>query len=139
MVLDTSGSMSDSMLGQALAEVTGVLRALGVGRRQLKLLCCDAQAYEVQRVRNIGDVALVGGGGTDMGAGLGAALALKPRPDLVIVLTDGFTPWPPAPPAGPRVIVGLMDLGGRVPPWAESVAIGAATRDVAPRRPLPPR
>lgn len=139
MVLDTSGSMSDAMLGQALAEVTGVLRALGVGRRQLKLLCCDAQTYEVQRVRKASDVVLVGGGGTDMGAGLGAALALKPRPDLVLVLTDGFTPWPPAPPVGPRVIVGLMDPGGQVPPWAESVGIGTAFPEVAGRRPLPPR
>ncbi|MBO0887014.1 MAG: hypothetical protein J2O38_06415 [Acidimicrobiales bacterium] len=138
MVLDTSGSMSDSMLGQALSEVSGVLRALGVGRRQLKVLCCDAQAYEVQKVRNLGDVALVGGGGTDMGAGLGAAVALKPRPDLVIVLTDGFTPWPAAPPVGVRVIVGLMDPAGRVPPWADSVGIGAAFREEARRGPPPP-
>lgn len=139
MILDTSGSMSDAMLAQSLAEVTGVLRALGVGRRQLKVLCCDAQAYEAQKVRSIGDVALVGGGGTDMGAGLGAAVALKPRPDLVVVLTDGFTPWPPAAPAGMRVIVGLMDPAGHVPPWAESIGIGAALLDTGPGGPVPPR
>jgi len=45
MVLDTSGSMSDSMLGQSLAEVGGVLRSLGNRRRNLKIVCCDAKAF----------------------------------------------------------------------------------------------
>ena len=44
------------------------------------------------------DVELLGGGGTDMGAGLAKAAELRPRPDLIIVLTDGYTPWPSAPP-----------------------------------------
>lgn len=123
MVLDTSGSMSDGMLGQALAEVSGVLRGLGVGRQHLRVVCCDADAYEAQRVLDAREVRLVGGGGTDMGAGLAAAAGLKPRPDLVIVLTDGHTPWPATSPPGTRVIVGLMDPHGTVPDWAATVAI----------------
>jgi hypothetical protein len=39
------------------------------------------------------------------------------------VLTDGHTPWPPAPPSGSRVIVGLMDPNGNVPDWAKAVTI----------------
>jgi predicted metal-dependent peptidase len=123
MVLDTSGSMSDAMLGQALAEVGGVLRGLGVGRQRLRVVCCDAQAYAAQRVIDAADVRLLGGGGTDMGAGLAAVAALKPRPDLVIVLTDGHTPWPSAPPPGVRVVVGLMGPPGRTPDWATTVEI----------------
>jgi predicted metal-dependent peptidase len=126
LVIDTSGSMSDSMLSQALAEVTGVLRSLGVARRNLRVIACDAQAYAAQRVRDVRTVTLAGGGGTDMGAGLDAAAALRPRPDLIIVLTDGYTPWRPAPPHGIRVVVGLMDRGGRTPDWAETVLIGDA-------------
>jgi predicted metal-dependent peptidase len=126
LVLDTSGSMSDQMLGQALAEVGGVLRGLGVGRRHLSVVCCDATAYEAQRVLEAREVRLLGGGGTDMGAGLDAATALKPRPDLVVVLTDGHTPWPSAAPKGVRVIVGLMDSAGRVPEWATAIAIEPA-------------
>lgn len=126
LVIDTSGSMSDAMLGQALAEVTGVLRSLGVARRNLRVIACDARAYEAQRVRDLGAIRLEGGGGTDMGAGLDAAAALKPRPDLIIVLTDGYTPWRPAPPARVRVVVGLMDRGGNTPDWAETVLIGDA-------------
>lgn len=123
MVLDTSGSMSDQMLGQALAEVSGVLRGLGVGRRRLRVVCCDATAYQAQRVLNAREVCLLGGGDTDMRAGLEAASALKPHPDLVIVLTDGHTPWPQAAPGGGRVIVGLMDPAGTVPEWATAVMV----------------
>ena len=124
LVIDTSGSMSDSMLGQALGEVTGVLRSLGVARRNLRVIACDAQAYQAQRVRKLDAVRLEGGGGTDMGAGLDAAAALRPRPDLIIVLTDGYTPWRSAPPPGIRVVVGLMDRHGQTPDWAETVLVG---------------
>ena len=126
VVLDTSGSMSDTMLGQALAEVGGVLKGLGVGRRRLRVLCCDASAYEAQRVLDAAEVRLLGGGGTDMGAGLAAATALRPRPDLVIVLTDGHTPWPAAAPPGVRVVCGLLDAAGTVPDWARSVLVDLA-------------
>jgi len=123
MVVDTSGSMSDQMLAQALGEIGGVLKSVGVARRNLQVISCDAKAYEAQRVLDPGQVRLLGGGGTDMGAGLAAATRLRPRPDLVIVLTDGHTPWPPAPPARTRVVVGLMDPTGRTPEWATAVDI----------------
>jgi Putative metallopeptidase domain/VWA-like domain (DUF2201) len=126
LVIDTSGSMSDQMLGQALAEVTGVLRSLGVARRNLRVIACDAQAYQAQSVRDLGAIRLEGGGGTDMGVGLDAATSLRPRPDLIIVLTDGFTPWRAAPPPGIRVVVGLMDRRGTTPEWAETVHVGDA-------------
>jgi predicted metal-dependent peptidase len=124
MVLDTSGSMDDHMLAQSLAEVQGVLRGLGVGRRHLNIVCCDAMAFEAQKVMQAQDVQLLGGGGTDMGAGLTKAADIRPRPDLIVVLTDGFTPWPAEPPRGIRVIVGLMDPNGSVPEWARAIAIG---------------
>jgi predicted metal-dependent peptidase len=125
MVLDTSGSMSDGMLAQALGEVGGVLRSLGLGRRNLRVICCDAQAYGHQRVLDAREVKLLGGGGTDMGAGLTAAADLRPRPDLCIVLTDGHTPWPQRAPDRMRVVVGLMDAGGHTPDWATTVLVDA--------------
>jgi predicted metal-dependent peptidase len=123
MVLDTSGSMSDDMLAQALGEVSGVLRSLGLGRRNLRVICCDAKAYGQQRILDARDVRLLGGGGTDMGAGLAAAAEMRPRPDLAIVLTDGHTPWPRRAPDGIRVVVGLMDADGRTPEWATTVLV----------------
>jgi predicted metal-dependent peptidase len=126
VVIDTSGSMSDQMLAQALGEVSGVLRSLGIGRRNLSVVCCDAAAYEAQRVLDARDLRLLGGGGTDMCAGIAAACELRPRPDLVVVLTDGRTPWPSTEPRGTRVVVGLMDPRGSVPSWATKIVIQPA-------------
>ena len=62
LVIDTSGSMSDTMLGQALGEVAGVLRSLGVARRNLRVIACDARAYRAQQVRDLGAIRLGGRG-----------------------------------------------------------------------------
>jgi predicted metal-dependent peptidase len=113
-----------------LGEVSGLLASLGVARERLHVVCCDAMAFEAQRVLDAREVRLLGGGGTDMRAGLAATADLRPRPDLVVVLTDGHTPWPAAPPRRAKVVVGLMDQTGSVPDWAVSVPVGdsAVTR-----------
>jgi predicted metal-dependent peptidase len=120
--------MSDGMLAQALGEVGGVLRSVGVARRDLRVICCDAQAYEAQAVRELGRVELPGGGGTDMRRGIQAAADLRPAPNLIVVLTDGLTPWPSAPPERTQVVVGLMDETGSTPSWADVVLVGEAKR-----------
>lgn len=122
IIVDTSGSITETMLGQALAEVTGVLRAVGAGRRLVKVISCDARAYRPQTLSRVSDLRLGGGGGTDLRAGFAAALATHPTPDLIIVITDGRTPWPDRPPRT-RVIVGLLDATGQAPSWAETVLI----------------
>jgi predicted metal-dependent peptidase len=123
VVCDTSGSMSDDLLAMALAEVEGLLRALGLARR-LRVLACDAAAGPAQRVTSARQVELTGGGGTNMGAGIAAAYALRPRPALTVVLTDGYTPWPSVPPKGMRVVAGLLgDDAPDAPGWARSVRV----------------
>jgi predicted metal-dependent peptidase len=123
VVCDTSGSMNAGLLAMVLAEVDGLLQTLGLAR-QVRVLACDTAVGPAQRVSSARQVQLVGGGGTNMGAGLLAASALRPRPAVTVVLTDGYTPWPPAPPKGMRVVVGL--LGPRAPaapPWARAVRV----------------
>jgi predicted metal-dependent peptidase len=123
VVCDTSGSMSEDLLSMALAEVEGLLRALGLAR-QLRVLACDAAAGPARRVSSARQVQLTGGGGTDMGAGIAAAYALRPRPALTVVLTDGHTPWPAVPPKGMRVVAGLLgDDAPEAPTWARSVRV----------------
>jgi predicted metal-dependent peptidase len=126
IVCDTSASMSEELLGRSLAEVEGILASVGA-RRGVRVLACDAAVQSVQRVARPAQLALVGGGGTDMGEGIRAALALRPRPGVVIVLTDGFTPWPGEPPRGATVVVGLLDQGKQrelpVPAWSRPVRI----------------
>jgi predicted metal-dependent peptidase len=73
VVIDTSASIDEAMLGRVLGEVAGLLSGLGVGRSDLRVICCDARAYRAQRVFDARDVRLVGGGGTDVGAGIRAA------------------------------------------------------------------
>ncbi len=133
VVCDTSASMTGSALGAVLAEVDGLLRRAGV--RTVRVLAIDAAVGWVGRVSTARQVELVGGGGTDMGAGIAAALAGRPRPDVVVVLTDGDTDWPDAPPPA-RVVVALVgreaaDGGWRrgsappVPEWARLVRVDA--------------
>ncbi len=119
VVVDTSGSIADRELAQILGEVKGILNAVG---GPVHVLAVDAAVHSVKRVFRPDQVELVGGGGTDMGAGIRAAADLKPRPNVVIVLTDGYTPWPKKPPEGMKVVVGLLD-DTPPPQWAKSVRI----------------
>jgi predicted metal-dependent peptidase len=123
VVCDTSGSMTGDLLAMALAEVEGLLRALGLAR-QLRVLACDTAVGPAQRVSSARQVQLIGGGGTDMRAGIAAAAALRPRPAVTVVLTDGYTPWPAEQPKGMRVVVGLIGPRARdAPPWARAVRV----------------
>lgn len=127
VVVDTSGSMNEELLGRALSEVDGILRTLGLAQRRLPVLACDAAVHAAQRVTAARQVELRGGGGTSMGEGIDAARRLKPRPSVVVVLTDGYTPWPHAAPRGLRVVIGLLrHQSPRPPDWARVVRIEAA-------------
>lgn len=121
VVVDTSGSVDDGLLAQALGEVDGVLRSLAVGDGQVTVLAVDAAVQAVSTVRAARGVRLGGGGGTDMELGIRAALETRPRPDLVVLLTDGETGWPHQPTPVPLVAVILGRLRAELPPtphWA---------------------
>jgi predicted metal-dependent peptidase len=123
VVCDTSGSMTDDLLAAALAEVEGILSALGLAR-QVRVIACDAAVGPAQRVSSARQVQLAGGGGTDMGVGIAAAYELRPRPALAVVLTDGYTPWPAQPPKGMRVIAGLLgDAARDAPDWVRAIHV----------------
>lgn len=128
IVCDTSGSMHERLLARALGEIEAVLTRAGLRGRQVRVLAVDAAVQTVRRVSRAQQVDLAGGGGTDMGEGIAAAAAMRPRPSVIIVLTDGFTPWPAQPPPGIRVIVGLLAEGRRSdqwepPDWARTITI----------------
>jgi predicted metal-dependent peptidase len=121
VVLDTSGSISNEQLGQALSELKGVLRAVP----SVRVLCVDAAVHSVQKVFSPKNFKVEGGGGTDMGKGIEAAMQLNPKPSVIIVLTDGYTPWPTEPPPA-KVIIGLIGKNANdqnVPGWAKKVRI----------------
>jgi predicted metal-dependent peptidase len=108
VVVDTSASVDDGLLAQALGEVDGAIAALGVAGGDVRVLACDAAVYSVARLRRACDARLGGGGGTDLRVGVEVAAALRPRPDVLVVLTDGWTPWPEQPPTGMAVVAGML-------------------------------
>ncbi|MFK7937016.1 MAG: VWA-like domain-containing protein [Saprospiraceae bacterium] len=129
VVVDTSGSMSAQQLGQAMAEVSQVLKTFQI---PVTIIPCDVRAYEPIRL-NVSDNVfsiqqMTGGGGTDMRVGIAAALQLKPAPDSILVLTDGFTPYPAKRYKTP-VIFGILSFGDSVkslppnPPFGKDVVI----------------
>jgi predicted metal-dependent peptidase len=125
VVVDTSASMDDGLLAQALGEVDGAIRGLGVPGSSVTVLACDAAVHTVATVRQGRDVRLAGGGGTDLQVGLAAASAARPRPDVAVVLTDGWTPWPPQPPTGLATVVAVLRRDDApappTPAWATRV------------------
>jgi predicted metal-dependent peptidase len=128
VVIDTSGSMADEQLAAAMAEVTGVLRAVGIGGNRVTVLACDAAVQAARSVGSVSEVTLIGGGGTDMRAGITAAMAGPMPPNFVVVLTDGLTPWPEQAPGQTRVIAGLIgdSSPAQPPPWITTVRIPAS-------------
>jgi predicted metal-dependent peptidase len=96
IIIDTSGSVQDKEITEFLSEVDGIASANGIAQG-ITVIPCDAQVGEIQKIRSISgiaDIKLSGGGGTDLRVGIAVAESLKPQPKIVIVLTDGYTPWP---------------------------------------------
>lgn len=91
LVLDASGSMDGAPVQRACDEALSISALQG----RAELLVADTQVNSHQTLTSsTRRVELAGFGGTDMGAGMLAALELSPRPDVIIVLTDAMTPWP---------------------------------------------
>ena len=92
MVVDTSGSMEDRDLEEAIGAVIATSKVLGIQR--VRVISCDAGATDhgwinVQRLRS--NLRLTGGGGTD----LRPALALAEQINLhkltpMLIITDGM-------------------------------------------------
>ncbi|WP_033340566.1 vWA domain-containing protein [Catenuloplanes japonicus] len=122
VIVDTSGSVSDRELGSALLEVTAIGRALSGRRDLVTVMSCDAAVPVVGKLCHAEGIALIGGGGTDLRAGF--TVALKRRPDVIVALTDGQTPWPSARPAA-RTVIGLFPRKRwtAMPEWARVVRI----------------
>jgi predicted metal-dependent peptidase len=119
VVIDTSGSVSDQELNDALSETHHVIKTLNA---PVSVIACDAKAEVTKKVFDPRSVQLTGGGGTDMRVALKAAAALKPRPDVIITITDGFTPWPDRAPAAEYITV-LTNNGGQKPKFGKTIPI----------------
>lgn len=123
VIIDTSGSMSDEFVGQGIAEVDGILRAVGRGIL-VDVFFTDAATYATQRVSCASSLIPYGGGGTDMTEGFRAVEKASKedpssRPSLIVVVTDGYTPWPEKAPDYAQVCIVLVGSNTESAPWAK--------------------
>lgn len=129
VVVDTSGSIKDNELARIMGEIMGVLESYTI---PITIIPCDARAYAPIELVTTSDLVklkkLPGGGGTNMVLGIEAALQLKPKPDSILVLTDGFTPYPQKLYSTP-VLFGILKAKNRFskrppnPPWRDDLVI----------------
>ncbi len=96
VVLDTSGSMETQLLGKALGAIASYALARDVA--SVRLICCDAQAYDsgwVEPERLLDRFSLRGRGGTILQPGLDRLKELAdkgefPRLGPLLIITDGY-------------------------------------------------
>jgi predicted metal-dependent peptidase len=130
VIIDTSGSMSPRELGEAARETNGILKAVGA---EVTICTCDASVTGVTKARTVQEAVarLKGGGGTDMRPAFTAVMKERPRPDVIICVTDGHVGdgFPQQPIPGVKVIIVLVGHGAPAianTEWAKTVRTDSA-------------
>jgi predicted metal-dependent peptidase len=126
-ILDTSGSMSMSEIERAMGEILGIARQ---GNIKVDVYMCDAAVHKIVRdVKTFSQIReVVGRGGTDMVEGINRALQERRRRryHAIVVLTDGYSPFPQDPTPVPLIIclVGKNhEDKNKMPKWAKVVEV----------------
>jgi len=124
VIRDTSGSMGAEQLGHVTVETISACRQLGI--EEVWWLDVDAKAYgKPMRVslRDIPKLPIMGRGGTSFIPGIEVAQKMRPKPDVVIYMTDGDGQATDAAPKGMAWIWCIVPTPyGSVPaPWGKMV------------------
>ncbi len=96
--IDTSGSVTGELVSAFLSEVVGICQ--NVLPETLHLIECDAkvQAHTVFDSASLSGVESItelhGGGGTDMREIFKLVATNNLKPEAIVILTDGYTPFP---------------------------------------------
>lgn len=130
-VRDTSGSMSLDDLNLLGSEVVGIARSLKIKGQLLRVMDVDAVVHSVTPYRDVTSLTDISGrGGTDMRVGVEAAMALDKVPDVIVVGTDGHTPYPEVSPGVPVIVCIVSQsqdeaeqMADAVPAWATAVTV----------------
>ena len=123
VVVDTSGSMSNHELDRALTEISAIIATVVCGDT-VRVLSADTHIRCDQHIHNTNQINLQGGGGTNMATAISAAA--ETAPDAIVVITDGWTPWPPTRPPGTRCVIAALTEGSGihwVPDWIQAIDI----------------
>jgi len=126
VILDTSPSISDKNIKDALSEILGIVRSVGASK-SVAVIPCSYNAYEPQFVKTPKQVAYIrpiGDEGTDLRKGFDVAMKLRSLPDVIVVITDGETPWPDDKPQGLKLALVLLSnkrFENNLRPWMTSI------------------
>ena len=122
VIIDTSGSMGEAELQTGLEEIKGILSAVGT---QVDFFACDAEVHEAKKIRNVSEVKLTGGGGTDMRPAFAAVEKLSLKLNLVVCVTDGQIGSPGKQPRGIHVIWLIVGQYANTKPasWGEVIVL----------------
>jgi predicted metal-dependent peptidase len=123
VALDTSGSMKDKEIRTSVELALQLMKqAAAPGSKAVVL---DAAVHRVIPIERISPSDLIGGGGTDMRLAFEQVSRMKPKPDLLLVFTDGYTPWPSSPIGVPAVavLVGSEVDSEGVPTWMKKIRV----------------
>ena len=93
IIVDTSGSMDDGQLGLALGLIGRVVESYRI-TDGIQIVTGDEEGKTVAFTTDPSEVDLRGGGGTDMGAIVESVVDGDDPPHIILVATDGDTPWP---------------------------------------------
>ncbi len=102
---DTSGSMGKEQLQEGRMQAVDVFLQLGI--QEAWWISSDANVAvppRILRMHEIRSLPVIGRGGTDFRPAIACAQALRPRPDILIYLTDGDGHAPDFKPLGMEVI-----------------------------------
>ena len=125
-MIDTSGSMSDKTVTAAYSEVKGAIDQFG-GKLKGWLGFFDAAIIEPQEFSTEEEFKLIrpaGGGGTDFGIIFEyVAKYMQKPPASIIILTDGFAPFPSEKLSRGIPVLWLLTNEDVEPPWGKVARI----------------
>jgi predicted metal-dependent peptidase len=121
VVIDTSGSLTDAMLGAISRELAGLAKGNAV-----TVVECDRKIHAVYPFKKP-ITSLKGRGGTDFKPPLEPEFLRKQKADLVVYFTDGCGEAPDRPPKVP--VIWCLTPSGRMPaPWGREIRMEAERR-----------
>lgn len=116
---DTSGSIDNQIFAQAGAEIDGMMDM--VKPERVRVVWADDTDCANEEIFEAGEPVVLnpkGGGGTDMRKPLRFVEQYDPR--VVILITDGYTPWPAVEPDFPLIVLCSTEVAvpiGKVVRW----------------------
>jgi predicted metal-dependent peptidase len=122
-MIDASGSMSDNAVSTAFAEIQSAVDQFG-GKLAGLLGFFDAAVTEpvaFEDLDELTDIKPTGGGGTDFGIIFDHVKTMEEPPVSIIILTDGFAPYPPEFSEIP--VLWLLNNEVSEPPWGKIARI----------------